>query len=108
MPTEDETATKAGEGEPTEVQTTPGGYAGGTTRTARPDADESDEQTTVETVPTTGPTTVAAADAKKEALYEPNYPLGAFGRESQEVPASRTDCSSYNATDLDLRAKGDH
>ena len=86
VPTEDETATKAAQGEPTEVQTTPGGYAGGTTRTARPEPSESDDETTLETVPTTGPTTVAAADAKKEALYEPNYPLGAFGRESPDMP----------------------
>ena len=89
LPAEDETATNAGEGEPTEVQTTPGGYAGGTTRTARPDANESDAAATLETVATTGPTTVAAADAKKKALYEPNYPLGAFGRESPELPPAR-------------------
>ena len=93
LPTEDETATNAAEGEPTEVQTTPGGYAGGTTRTARPQPNETGDAATLETVATTGPTTVAAADAKKEALYEPNFPLGAFGRESPDV---------LEAGDLDL------
>ena len=87
IPAEEEMTTEAGEGEPTEVQTPPEGYAGGTTRTAAPDIDPEDEATTtVETVPTTGPTTVAVADAKKEALFEPNYPLGAFGRDTPDAP----------------------
>ena len=89
VPVEDEAATNAGEGEPTEVQTTPGGYAGGTTRTARPQPNETGDAATLETVATTGPTTVAAADAKKEAMYEPNFPLGAFGRGTEELPETK-------------------
>lgn len=87
MAVEGQPPIEATEGEPTEAQTTPEGeYAGGTTRTTTPEEGEGEGGTEMETVPTTGPTTVAAADENKEPLYEPNYPLGAFGREEGTSP----------------------
>lgn len=77
MPTEEDETVVAAEGQPTETQ-------GGTTRTVRPGQTEPDQGPASELERTdTGPTT---SPINKKPLYEPNFPLGAFGRESPEPP----------------------
>ena len=74
MPTRDDEPVEAAEGQPTEVQ-------GGTTRTSPPEREGpgSEMETTA-----TGP----SRDSKP--LFEPNYPLGAFGRETPQAPEQQT------------------
>ncbi len=71
---------------------------GTATMAEEPDGEEPEgEAVEIETTPTTGPTTVAAADKKDEPLYPVNYPLGAYGRESADV-AETTNFDIVNAT----------
>ena len=82
----------AGEGVPTEQATDDeGNYEGGTAREGETaEGDDAEMEDEVETTPTTGPAAVAKADAKKAPLYQPNYPLGAFGRETPAMPEAQT------------------
>jgi N-acetylglucosamine-6-phosphate deacetylase len=69
------------EGEPEDAPPTE--TEGGTTRTVRPDRQDAPE-TEMEAA-ATGP-----AGDRNKPLYEPNYPLGAWGRETPEAPPQQT------------------
>ena len=76
----------AGENEPAEQQDEPArGRRGGGGRGEGAEAGESQDGER-DVIPATGP----AAERAKAPLYPPNYPLGAFGRESPDQPRAGT------------------